>query len=392
MTAQDAAILRTTLNQRNVALLSDWTKLEASLSGLPIPALLEPYRTRLVSFCLHLQKDTMDSLALLALSNDSILEDLLSRTQISTQSLRFISTRLAIPVLRSSPKDALCLKILTWIHQSHLETALIPVAFASGDVAILPMMSGLPVYLFPSLEQNGLLFQPLHFHEFGHGLYVLHKPEMDDLIKELQENIAEILAPLSQRNDRHAEEAAKRQQAVVGRWYDWAQEIFCDAVGLTIGGPAYLYAFSGYCNNLSRSDLYLPAEDLERSEHPVSWLRIKLLVRRAEELGLSEAASQVRQVWAALAGVMQVSEDYHGYYEDAMEEEVHRVITDMLAEANPRQFLLEEVGLSSGDEVEPDGQAIDNPVSLLTHAWRTHNSRPDLYTEWESKAIEAYLR
>lgn len=392
MTAQDAAILRTTLSQRNAALLSDWTKLEASLSGLPIPALLEPFRTRLVSFCRQLQTDTRGSLYLLSLMNDSILVDLLSRTQISTQSLRFISTRLAIPVLRSSTRDALCLKILTWIHESHPETASIPVAFASGDVAILPIMNWLPVYLFPSLEQDGLLFQPLHFHEFGHGLYILHKPEMDDLIKELQENIAAILAPLSQRNDRHAEEAIKRQQAVVGRWYDWAQEIFCDAVGLTIGGPAYLYAFSGYCNNLSKSDLYLPSEDLERTKHPVTWLRIRLLVRRAEELGLSESALQVWQVWAALAGVMQVFEDYHGYYEDSMEEDVHRVITDMLAEANPRQFLPEEVASSPVDEVQPDGQAIENPISLLTRAWKTHNEHPDLYTAWESKAIEAYLR
>ena len=392
MTAQDAAILRTTLSQRNAALLSDWTKLEASLSGLPIPALLEPFRTRLVSFCRQLQTDTRGSLYLLSLMNDSILVDLLSRTQISTQSLRFISTRLAIPVLRSSTRDALCLKILTWIHESHPETASIPVAFASGDVAILPIMNWLPVYLFPSLEQDGLLFQPLHFHQFGHGLYILHKPEMDDLIKELQENIAEILAPLSQRNDRHAEEATKRQQAVVGRWYDWAQEIFCDAVGLTIGGPAYLYAFSGYCNNLSKSDLYLPSEDLECSKHPVTWLRIRLLVRRAEELGLSEAALQVRQVWAALAGVMQVSEDYHGYYEDAMEEDVHRVITDMLAVANPRQFLPDEVGSSPLDEVQSDEQAVNNPVTLLTRAWDTHNSRPDLYAEWESKTIDAYLR
>lgn len=391
MTAQDAAILRTILNQRNVALLHDWTKLEDSLSGLQVPVLLEPYRSRLISFCRHFQTDTSASLSLLALLNDSILEDLLSRTQISTQSLRIISTRLATPVLRSSPKDTLCLKILTWIHESHGETASIPVAFASGDVAILPMMRGLPVYLFPNLEQDGLLFQPLHFHEFGHGLYVLHKPEMDDLIKELQENIAEILTPLSQRNDRHAEEAARRQQAVVGRWYDWAQELFCDAVGLTIGGPAYLYAFSGYCNNLSRSDLYLPAEDLERGEHPVPWLRVKLLARRAEELGLLEAASQVKQEWAALAGVMQVSEDYHGYYEDAMEEEVHRVITDMLAEANPRQFRPEEIGFSPPDSVQPDAQAIDNPVSLTTHAWRTYNSRPDLYAEWESNAVKAYL-
>ncbi len=374
------------LNHRNTALTRDWTELESSLSGSQIPVLLEPYRSRIVSYCRDYRLDAVANLALLTLQNNSILEDLLSRTQVATNFLRIISGRLATPVLRSSPRDALCLKILTWIHQSHAETASIPTAFASGDVAIWPLMRVMPVYFFPGLEQGGLLFQPLHYHEFGHGLYVLHKPEMDDLIKELQESISEILTPLSQRNDRHAGEMAKKKQIVVNRWFDWAQEVFCDAVGLTLGGPAYLYAFSVYCNSLSKSDLHLTRDDLERSKHPVTWLRIQLLVRRAQEMGLSEAALQVKQEWDALAGVMQITEDYHGYYEDAMEEEVHRIIGDMLAEASPRPFLPEEVA----PEGEP--QSNDNAVILLNRAWQMHNTRPDLYGDWEKKAIEVYLR
>lgn len=390
MTAQEAAVLRTMLNQRNVALMRDWSDLEFSLSGSQIPALLEPYRSRIVSYCRDFRLDTEVTVTLLQLQNDSILEDLLSKTQVATNFLRIISGRLATPVLRSSPGDALCLKILTWIHQSHAETASIPAAFASGDVAIWPLMRVMPVYFFPGLEQGGLLFQPLHYHEFGHGLYVLHKPEMDDLIKELQESISELLTPLSQRNDRHAGEMARRQQAIVDRWFDWAQEIFCDAVGLTIGGPAYLYAFSVYCNNLSKSDLYLTGEDLERSKHPVTWLRVRLLVYRAHEMGLSEAAIQVKQDWKALAGVMQITEDYHGYFEDSMEEEVHRVIGDMLAEASPRPFLPEEV--APGGEAQPEAQPGDSPVTLLNRAWRMHNARPDRYADWEKKAVEAYLQ
>jgi len=390
VTAQEAAVLRAMLDQRNAALMRDWLELESSLSGPPIPTLLEPYRSKIVGYCRHFRMDTQASLALLQLQNDSILEDLLSKTQVATNSLRAISSRLATPVLRSSPGDTLCLKILTWIHQSHVETASIPAAFASGDVAILPLMRAMPVYLFPSLEQGGLLFQPLHFHEFGHGLYVLHKPEMDALIKELQESISEILTPLSQRNDRHADESAKRQQAIVNRWFDWTQEIFCDAVGLTIGGPAYLYAFSVYCNTLSKSDLYLTGEDLERSKHPVTWLRVRLLVRRAEEMGLTGAATQVKQEWDALAGVMQITEDYHGYFEDSMAEEVHRVIGDMLAEASPRPFLPEEVTLEG--EAQPKAQTSDSPVTLLNRAWQMHNARPDHYANWEKSAIKAYLQ
>lgn len=374
------------LNQRNAALMRDWIDLESSLSGPKIPPLLEPYRNKIVSYCRHYHMDTETNLALLQLQNDSILEDLLSRTRVVTTSLRIISSRLATPVLRSSPDDVLCLKILTWIHQSHAETDSIPAAFASGDIAILPLMRDMPVYFFPGLEQGGLLFQPLHYHEFGHGLYVLHKPEMDDLVKELQESISDTLTPLSQRNDRHAAELVKKQQGIVNRWFDWAQEIFCDAVGLTIGGSAYLYAFSVYCNSLSKSDLYLTSEDLEHSKHPVTWLRIRFLVHRAKAMGLSEAAMRVEQEWDTLAGVMQITEDYHGYYEASMEEEVHRVLGDMLAEASPRQFLSEEIA--------PEGEtrSSDSPVTLLNRAWQIYNADPRLYEKWEKNAIESYLK
>lgn len=386
MTPQEATVLRTMLHQRNVALRRDWTELESALVRAQIPSLLEPYRSKIVSYCRRYSSDTEATQALLRLQNDSILEDLLSKTQVATTFLRFLSGRLATPVLRSSPGDALCLKILTWIHQSHAETASIPVAFASGDVAILPLMQVMPIYFFPGLEQGGLLFQPLHYHEFGHGLYVLHKSEMDDLLKELQESISGILTPLSQRNDRHGSEMAKKQQVIVNRWFDWGQEIFCDAVGLTMGGPAYLYAFSVYCNNLSKSDFYQASADLEFSKHPVTWLRIRLLVRRAQEMGLSEAALQVKQEWDTLAGVMQITEDYHGYYEDSMEEEVHRIIGDMLAETSPRLFLPEE------SVPQGEAQSGDSLVTLLNQAWQVHNKHPDQYETWERKAIQTYLQ
>jgi hypothetical protein len=46
------------------------------------------------------------------------------------------------------------------------------------------------------------------------------------------------LVPASQRNDRYAREQAAQRQAIVNTWYSWAQEFFCDAVSLTIGGHA----------------------------------------------------------------------------------------------------------------------------------------------------------
>jgi hypothetical protein len=377
------------LAQRNANLLRDWNELEASLAGAEVPDLLEPYRNKLVAYCRYFRNDTQTNMALLQLRNDAILVDILSKTQGATNMMRMISSRLASAVLRCAPGDTLCLKILTWIHHSHPQTAKVPAAFISGDVAVLPIMRVAPVYYFPSLEQGGLLFQPLHYHEFGHGLYVLYKPEMDDLIKEFQVHIAEMLSSLSQRNDKHAAELNTKRQSVINRWYEWTQEIFCDAVGLTMGGPAYLYAFSAFCNNLSRSDLWLSSEDLERSKHPVTWLRIRLLARRAKEMGLMEDALSVEQEWNALASVMGVFADYHGYFEDSMEDEVHRVINDMLTVASPRQFMEEEVKFDSA--LEADVATGDSPVILLNKAWQVHKRQPHLYAEWERRAIASYL-
>ena len=54
------------------------------------------------------------------------------------------------------------------------------------------------IYMMPPSAQQGLLYLPLFFHEFGHLLYACHKPEMDALVRELQENLAELLEPAVQ--------------------------------------------------------------------------------------------------------------------------------------------------------------------------------------------------
>src|SRR5439155_7631987 len=103
---------------------------------------------------------------------------------------------------------------------------------------------------------RGLLYQALYFHEFGHLLYVCHMQEMDDLVRALQGEIEDILTPPAQRNDRHADVQTATRQTIAYTWYRWAQEFFCDAVGLTIGGPCFLRAFSGYLGTMDRGDFY----------------------------------------------------------------------------------------------------------------------------------------
>jgi hypothetical protein len=242
-------------------------------------------------------------------------------------------------------------------------------------------MAVAPVYFFPCMEQGGLLYQPLHFHEFGHGVYVLNRTEMDDLVKEIQQAVAGALTPLSERGS----VLKARRELVVKRWFDWAQEIFCDAVGLTIGGPAYLHAFSSYCNTLSEDDFHLPVDTLGRSRHPLPLLRIRLLVRRARELGWLEAADAVEAEWDTMVRVMKITEAYHGFFEDAMADDIHRLTSDMLTVADARHCLANEINL--GRLPSPG----DTPVAVLNTAWHQYRTTPDSYHDWERQAILAYL-
>ena len=147
--------------------------------------------------------------------------------------MRFYNQRLAGPALRGLESDRLSLRVIGWLHTVHKETISVPAAVSTEEFGIWPAPPHPVVYFMPASAQQGLLYQPLFFHEFGHLLYACHEPEMDSLVQDLQVQIAELLEPLAHRNDIHAQ-AEERQRTIIAlTWYKWAQELFCDAVGLT---------------------------------------------------------------------------------------------------------------------------------------------------------------
>lgn len=368
------------LEARNRALVRDLNHLSAVLTSAKIPESLIAYRTRILDFCDGIRGRVEQNLGDLALGRPEILEDILSNTQEIVKLARLLSTRMASPILRALREDHLSLAIINWLHREHAITAGLPGSVADGECAIWPFLRVSPVYFFPCLEQRGLLFQPLFFHEFGHLLYASHKLEMDDLVRELQRQVAEILAPSSQRNDRYADLQVAKRQVIVDRWYRWTQEFFCDLVGLQIGGPSFLFAFARYMGSLERGDFYRQSTDLEKSSHPVPWLRIKLLVERARESGYQEIAEQVFQEWQELAQTMGVQEDYHGFYDEAIHPILMATINDMLIEANPRPCTREEVN-SQG--TQDNGTSL---IAILNQAWHVYLSEPEKYAAWESSA------
>lgn len=268
-------MIRDRLQQRNQELLHDTKVMIRAVIDAKLPDGLRPYRAQLLTVCSKLQNGIEQNLRYLQIGQADILDDVLSNTQYLKRHCDLLSTSLITPLLRATGTDPTALAIIAWQHQAHTQAAHLPAAFCDGDWAIWPLVEmAMPLYYIPSIHQRGLRFLALLFHEFGHLLYRCHKQELDDLVAELQEYVADMLRPLSHRNDRYAKNQAHQRQAIVETWYAWAQELFCDAVGFTIGGPCYIHAFSQYVNMLHADDFAQQPDDMVASSHPVTWLRI----------------------------------------------------------------------------------------------------------------------
>ena len=371
---------------RNQHLLRDVLRLKEEVANAEVPEELLGFVARMQSACDDLHRLIEQNLKDLDLRENAILEDILSNTKQVTQFLRIISSRMVMPILRSSDWDRLSLRFVAWLHGEHQSTKSYPPAVANGDCSVWPFTELCPIYFFPAAEQREILYQPLFFHEFGHLLYRCHKRELDDLVQELQKDIEAVLTPYSYRGDRHSSRQRIQRDAIVRTWYQWTQELFCDAVGLTIGGPSFLWALSTYLGTLDRGDFYRPPQDLQWSTHPVTWLRIKLLLSQAQAKGLSDEANAIGEEWARIAGAMGVVEDYHGFYDETLEGPIIRMLEDALTEVSPREYLASDLKDNTGI---PSKDC--SPVALAHMAWQAFFLDDIDYSAWETQAIRAWL-
>ncbi|NVL89791.1 MAG: hypothetical protein HWN69_02175 [Desulfobacterales bacterium] len=372
------------LMRRNQELIHNIEVLLDSIDKVQIPEELQPYKKYVVQMCKTLQGHINRNIAHLRLDQIDILDDVLSNTKQVTQYVRLLSSRLSTPLLRASSSDRLSLYIIGWLHKEHPQTANYPPAFVDGGCSVFPFELS-PVYFFPSAEQRGLLYQPLLFHEFGHFLYVRHKPEMDDLVSELRQDVTDLLVPVSQRNDRYAEEQAEKRQVIADTWYIWAQELFCDAVGFEIGGPSFLYAFSSFVGGLHQGDFSRQPKDLRLSDHPVTWLRVRFLAEWAATSGFADLAKAIEEEWSMVAQIIGAVEDYHGFYHETLSKAIKDTIQDMLTEASPRKHTDSEATAGGWSPTS------DSPVRLLNWAWQIYTNDYEQYPTWEAEQIELLI-
>ena len=372
------------LRQSNFDLLREIARLSSVLTTISAPTELSAYQYWMTGACSSFRQRALQNLRDLELNREEILNDVLSETQLLTALFQLCNQRLASPLLRYRPSDRLCLRIITWLHDFHVETRDIPAGLTDGEFGIWPAPRFPIVYFMPSYRQHGLLYMPLFFHEFGHLLYACHKREMDELAGDLQRALTDQLETVFRRNDSETDHNAKSISIIVETWYEWIQELFCDAVGLTIGGPCFANAFSMYLRMGGRDRFHQPKERLAFREHPVSWLRIRLIAERARRMGLAEA-NRLETEWNRIAATMGITEEYYNFYDDRFLPSIHRTIEHMLTETSPYQFSAEDVSLSDWN---PESSSL---VHLLNRAWSIFLNDPRAYDGWEEQAISDFL-
>ena len=316
-----------------------------------------------------------------------MLEILLSKTEDVQRELRTVSNLYIPCILHSKSIDRLLLSVINWLHRSHEATRRVSFALASESFAIIPHSSvkrlSPSIYLAPSSARLGLMFVPLLFHEFGHTLYEQHKLELADLIEDVQTHIGQALAPrVSVRDSWHESQLEERRNIVEG-WFPWMQEFFCDAVGISIGGPAFAKAYSSLMLTSGKHEFTVPPEKLARRKHPVSWLRARFFCHRLMNLGFEEDARATLKNWEMTARAFGVNEEYYGYYDASFFPVINQALDDMLEEASPLPFNPEAVRCGTWDNT--------SPVPLLNDAWRRWDRAENGYLDWEQGAVSAFL-
>ncbi|MBS1598464.1 MAG: hypothetical protein JST75_09560 [Bacteroidetes bacterium] len=365
--------MKNLLLRHNVGIRQQVDLLLATVSLKAVPAELILYKEWLVRELKIMQKQIDDNLFLLRKDNPALIPDVLSDTELLSQNLGFLNSCFVPPIHRSISSDIIGLKLLEWLHKAHPLTSTIPFAIADGSFSIYPVKPTL--YYLPIVEQKGLLFLALFFHEFGHLLFAIHRPEMEKLVNEIQLAIEDLLRPAFAHNDEKNDEEWEKNAVIVTTWYKWAQELFCDAVGLVIGGESYLHAFSSYFQMGGRDEFFIAEEELKGHSHPITSIRIKFLIRRGKKLGYLKVAEKIEIEWGLLRKNYKIDEEYFGYFIDDYFEIVETIIGDMLTQSDPKQY---DVGDST-------------PVAILNAAWIKFLEDPEKFPAWQHEQIEMYM-
>ncbi len=354
-----------------------------SLSAKIFPPEIMPCEEWVVQTLNSLEDETQRITSYLALNlSDKILEQTWYNELVTINyEIEVLESYFIHPLYRMSEEDRLALMVIEWLHKSHNQTISKQFILSNGNFSIAPSSNSPTLYWLPVTCQFSLLYMSLFFHEFGHLLFLNHKEEMEVLIREFQDKLAEHLSPSISQSDEKYQSYVDKAADIVETWREWMEELFCDAVGLLIGGKAYLLAFSNFIRLGGLKEFFIAEKYLSKRSHPVSLLRIKFLIERANEIGLGNETEVLENEWKKLATTLSVNEDYFGFFEDRFKNDIASLIDDMITEANPITF--NDISLQPIKNI-PD----KNFIQIINEAWDKYLSTPEEFNVWEKGIIK----
>jgi hypothetical protein len=372
--------MRTELVRSNDDLNHQIGTLQQLMGRAQIPGELTAYRSEIESVCEGLRRQVRRNLKDLSYDHPDTFSNVLRQTQRVMTELEVVNAYYAGPLLRSRLDDRLALLVLRWLHDEHPKTARRAFAISDGQFAIYPDLRYPSLFFLPCSRRRTLLYLALLFHEFGHLLYALHRPEMDDLVLEFQETAANVFAPTTRRQGPSSAQQDAFQAQLVLAYYPWCQEFFCDAVGLHIGGPSYLHAFVNYFRVQGGHAFHIPREKLILKEHPVGWLRVRSLLHRAEKLRYDGLAARLSAEWRETAHHLGIAEDYEGTWSEELFDPLQEMLDSMLEGAAPRAACSEE---ASGTVLD----GTQSIVAILNAAWVRFEANASAFAVAEAATI-----
>jgi hypothetical protein len=223
----------------NKDLIREIQSVNTSIRHSKYPPELNAYAAWLFEF-LKTQSHILDAnLYYLSLGEPDILSEVIERTQLVSRNIRILSAKYISPLIRYSKTDYLSIKFVKWLHDQHPQVKDRAFAVSDGQFSIYPSNEIPVIYYLPVSSKQSILHLPLFFHEFGHYLFDFHRREMLDFVVSLQDELEELLVQPFQQNDSKSHAEKLKAKKIIETWFDWIEELFCDAVGLTIGGESF---------------------------------------------------------------------------------------------------------------------------------------------------------
>lgn len=372
------------LDRRLAELFTSISDLLAIVEKIEAGPGLEQYKQWVVEELSRLQGDAQDLIFVASHRYPDTLSEILSSLQQRRRQLKLLRDRLVGPLVRFRHTDKMTMHILGWLHGTTHTTQNIAFAVADGSFSTWPFLTQVAVYFGPVSGSSDIRHKSLFCHEFGHVLYASQARQLDARVGQLQRAIDAELSPRSVRNDARSHVELRSREKIVGIWYQWSQEFFCDAVGLAIAGPSYLNAFSSHLQLLGVGDF--PSQDeSDGSTHPPTRLRIELLAERGRRLGLRIQSERVLKEWQEISSSVGFDDDYLGFFTSEMSTEVHACVDDMLQVCGPYRFTSGDLEPCSASEI-----ATSNPVRLLNTAWHIYENSQKEFKAWE-QACDIYF-